>query len=117
MPPSHRPIPRPDRVPAPLRPLANAVHRAALGGRSIAALPDVAQHAKRLSAVGLTTTAAILTALSAAARDRHRDPFGRLNADTTSAFPTAWLHAALHVRETTKSLTRHAWLSAAERNN
>ncbi|WP_424190716.1 hypothetical protein ACOBQX_04685 [Actinokineospora sp. G85] len=96
-------------MPAPLRPLANAVHRVALGGRSAAAFTGTDQDVARLTAIGMTATAAVLADLSATARDRHRDAFGRVRQDQGDAFPTAWLRAALHVRETTRASARRTW--------
>ncbi|WP_156753687.1 hypothetical protein [Actinokineospora pegani] len=104
-----RPTPHQDRVPAPLRPLANAVHRVAVGGRSAAAFTATDRDVARLTAIGMTATATVLADLSATARDRHRDAFGRVRQDQGDAFPTAWLRAALHVRETTRASARRGW--------
>ncbi|OLR93001.1 hypothetical protein [Actinokineospora bangkokensis] len=103
-----------DRVPAPLRPVANAVHRVAFGGRSVAAITGSARDTARLDALGMSATAAVLADLAATARDRERDAFGRVREDTTDAFPLAWLRAALHVREMTRAVTRREWVAAAQ---
>ena len=70
------PRPEPtDRVPRPVRPLENVVHRIALGGRAVAAVASAEREVAALARNGLTTTASLLvvaatslTALTAHAR-------------------------------------------------
>ncbi|MEV0681993.1 hypothetical protein AB0I60_36270 [Actinosynnema sp. NPDC050436] len=107
------PRPEPaDRVPPPLRPLVNVLHRVTLGGRAVAAVASASRDVAALSRNGLTTTADLLADLALASRDRERDVFGRVVRDAGDAFPTAWLRAGLHVREFTRTVARRAWLDA-----
>ena len=99
------------QVPPPLHPLRNLVHRIALAGRSVATATSSDRNLRALTENGLTTTAAVLTALTAATHTRHRDAFGRTTADHTDDFPRAWLTAALHVREFTTAAAQRTWLS------
>jgi hypothetical protein len=107
--------PRPEpaeRVPRPVRPLENVLHRVALGGRAVAAISSADRDVAALTRTGLTTTADVLADLAAASRDRGRDAFGRVVRDTGDDFPFAWLRAGLHVREFTRAAARQAWLPA-----
>ncbi|MEU4803923.1 hypothetical protein [Actinosynnema sp. NPDC023587] len=104
-----RPAPA-DRVPPPLRPLENVLHRVTLGGRAVAAVASASRDVTALSRTGLTTTAELLADLALSSRDRERDAFGRVVRDAGDAFPTAWLRAGLHVREFTRAVARRAWL-------
>ncbi|MCE6997178.1 hypothetical protein LZG04_20570 [Saccharothrix sp. S26] len=109
--------PRPDpvdRVPRPVRPLENVVHRIALGGRAVAAVASAQREVAALTRNGLTATADLLADLADAARDRGRDAFGRVVRDEGDDFPSAWLRAGLHVREFTRAAARRAWLTAVE---
>ncbi|HEX6352674.1 hypothetical protein, partial [Actinophytocola sp.] len=99
------------RVPPPLHPLRNLVHRIALAGRSVATATSSDRNVQSLTANGLTTTAAVLSTLSATTHARHRDAFGRTTDDHTDDFPRAWLTAALHLREFTTAAAHHTWLS------
>jgi hypothetical protein len=99
------------RIPPPLHPLRNLVHRIALAGRSVATATKPDRNLQALTTNGLTTTAAVLSALTATTHARHRDAFGRTAADHTDDFPRAWLTAALHLREFTSATARHTWLS------
>ncbi|MFI7673005.1 hypothetical protein [Actinophytocola sp. NPDC049390] len=99
------------RVPPPLHPLRNLVHRIALAGRSVAMATSADRNTRSLTANGLTTTAAVLATLSAATHARHRDAFGRTVDDHTDEFPRAWLTAALHLREFTTATAHREWLS------
>ncbi|MFD7660356.1 hypothetical protein ACFV4N_40805 [Actinosynnema sp. NPDC059797] len=107
------PSPTPSRVPPPLRPLANVLHRTALGGRAVTAISSTAREVTTLSRTGLTTTADLLADLAATSRDRERDAFGRVVRDAGDDFPLAWLRAGVHVREFTRAAARRAWLDAA----
>lgn len=100
------------RVPPPLHPLRNLVHRIALAGRSVATATSSDRNTRSLTTNGLTTTAAVLSTLTAATHTSHRDAFGRTTNDTTDDFPRAWLTAALHLREFTTATAHHTWLSA-----
>ncbi|MFT7840364.1 hypothetical protein Q5530_29835 [Saccharothrix sp. BKS2] len=100
------------RTPPPLRPLANVLHRIALGGRAVAAVSSTSREVTTLTANGLTTTADLLADLAATSRDRERDAFGRVVRDAGDAFPLAWLRAGLHVREFTRAAAHRAWLDA-----
>ncbi|MBW4718317.1 hypothetical protein [Saccharothrix obliqua] len=106
-----RPAPA-DRVPPPLRPLENVLHRVTLGGRAVAAVASTSREVNALSRNGLSTTAELLSDLALACRDRERDAFGRVVRDAGDAFPTAWLRAGLHVREFTRAVSRRWWLDA-----
>ncbi|MBB5953618.1 hypothetical protein FHS29_000188 [Saccharothrix tamanrassetensis] len=106
-----RPAPT-DRVPPPLRPLENVLHRVTLGGRAVVAASSASREVHSLSGNGLTATADLLADLAAACRDRERDAFGRVVRDAGDAFPVAWLRAGLHVREFTHAVARRAWLDA-----
>ncbi len=99
------------RVPQPLHPLRTLVHRIALAGRSVATATSADRNPDTLIKNGLTTTAAVLTTLTAATHSRHRDAFGRTTDDDTDEFPRAWLTAALHLREFTTATAHRAWLS------
>jgi hypothetical protein len=105
-----RPAPE-HQVPPPLHPLRNLVHRIALAGRSVATATSSDRNVGSLTENGLTTTAAVLTALAAATHARHRDAFGRTTNDRTDDFPRAWLTAALHLREFTTAAAQRTWLS------
>ncbi|HWO68602.1 MAG TPA: hypothetical protein VNO31_52085 [Umezawaea sp.] len=98
------------RVPQPVRPLENVLHRVALGGRAVAAIASANRDVAILSRTGLTTTAGLLADLAGTSRDRERDAFGRVVRDAGDAFPFAWLRAGVHVREFTRAAARHAWL-------
>ncbi|MDQ2586422.1 hypothetical protein [Saccharothrix yanglingensis] len=104
-----------DRVPAPLRPLENVLHRITLGGRAVAAVASARREVAALRATGLTATADLLAALAAASRDRERDAFGRVVRDAGEEFPVAWLRAGLHVREFTRASVLRTWLAAVGR--
>jgi hypothetical protein len=99
------------RVPLPLHPLRNLVHRIALAGRSVATATGSARNLQPLTANGLTTTAAVQAALTATTHTRHRDAFGRATDNNPDDFPRAWLTAALHLREFTTATAHHTWLS------
>jgi hypothetical protein len=103
--------PQEHRVPPPLHPLRNLVHRIAVAGRSVATATSSDRNTQSLTANGLTTTAAVLAALTATTHTRHRDAFGRTTDDHTDDFPRAWLAAALHLREFTAATAHHTWLS------
>ncbi|NUS64275.1 MAG: hypothetical protein HOQ46_11580, partial [Saccharothrix sp.] len=109
LPPRPEPV---DRVPRPVRPLENVVHRIALGGRAVAAVASAERQVNALTRDGLTATADLLADLAEASRDRGRDAFGRVVRDAGDEFPLAWLRAGLHVREFTRAAARHAWLAA-----
>ncbi|MFE9750503.1 hypothetical protein ACFYOT_36840 [Saccharothrix saharensis] len=111
LPPRPEPV---DRVPRPVRPLENVVHRIALGGRAVAAVASAEREVATLARNGLTTTAGLLADLADASRDRGRDAFGRVVRDEGEDFPLAWLRAGLHVREFTRAAARRAWLAAVE---
>ncbi len=98
------------RVPRPVRPLENVLHRVALGGRAVAAVASANRDVAILTRTGLTTTAGLLADLATTSRDRERDAFGRVVRDAGDAFPFAWLRAGVHVREFTRAAARHAWL-------
>ncbi|WP_158845888.1 hypothetical protein [Saccharothrix deserti] len=107
--------PRPEpseRVPRPVRPLENVLHRVASGGRAVAAVASADRDVAALTRTGLATTADLLADLAAASRDRGRDAFGRVVRDVGDDFPFAWLRAGLHVREFTRAAARRAWLAA-----
>ncbi|MEU5692864.1 hypothetical protein [Actinosynnema sp. NPDC020468] len=104
------PRPTPDRVPAPVRPLENVLHRTTLGGRAVVAVGAVDPAVAYLTALGLTTTATLLSTLTATSRNRERDAFGRVLHDEGDDFPTAWLRAAVHLRAVVDATARRAWL-------
>lgn len=104
-----RPTPE-HQIPPPLHPLRNLVHRIALAGRSVATATSSNRNVATLTENGLTTTAAVLTTLTASTHTRHRDTFGRTVDDHTDDFPRAWLTAALHLREFTTAATQQTWL-------
>ncbi|MEO6086581.1 MAG: hypothetical protein ABIQ18_26050 [Umezawaea sp.] len=104
-----RPTPT-GRVPQPVRPLENVLHRVALGGRAVAAIASANRDVATLTRTGLTTTAGLLADLATTSRDRERDAFGRVVRDAGDAFPFAWLRAGVHVREFTRAAAHHAWL-------
>ncbi|WP_433273853.1 hypothetical protein ACQPZF_20160 [Actinosynnema sp. CS-041913] len=106
-----RPAPA-DRVPPPVRPLENVLHRVTLGGRAVAAVASASSEVSALTRTGLTATADLLADLATTSRDRERDAFGRVVRDAGDAFPLAWLRAGLHVREFTRTVARRAWLDA-----
>ncbi|GAB3004817.1 hypothetical protein [Saccharothrix stipae] len=106
-----RPAPA-GRVPRPVRPLENVLHRIALGGRAVAAVASAEREVAALTRNGLTATADLLADLADAARDRGRDAFGRVVRDVGDDFPLSWLRAGLHVREFTRATARRAWLAA-----
>ncbi|MEU4449413.1 hypothetical protein AB0K14_07135 [Actinosynnema sp. NPDC050801] len=106
-----RPAPA-DRVPRPVRPLENVLHRIALGGRAVAAVASAEREVAALTRNGLTATADLLADLADASRDRGRDAFGRVVRDVGDDFPLSWLRAGLHVREFTRAAARRAWLEA-----
>ncbi|MFI9011130.1 hypothetical protein ACIGNX_28235 [Actinosynnema sp. NPDC053489] len=110
LPPRPEPV---DRVPRPVRPVENVVHRIALGGRAVAAVASAEREVAALSRDGLAVTAGLLADLTDACRDRGRDAFGRVVRDDGDGFPLAWLRAGLHVREFTRAAARRAWLAAA----
>ncbi|GAA3057406.1 hypothetical protein [Actinokineospora globicatena] len=103
-------LPAPHADPPPSGLLATVVERVVLGGRPVAALPSTTRDAATLARAGLTATAALLDTLTTTARDRARDPFGRVIPDTTDAFPTAWLTAAVHAKEFARAGVRLSWL-------
>lgn len=102
------------RVPQPLHPLRNLVHRIALAGRPVATATSADRDTGALTANGLATTASVLATLTATTHARHRDAFGRTTDDHTDDFPRAWLTAALHLRAFTTATARQAWRSHAE---
>ncbi|AOS64598.1 hypothetical protein [Actinoalloteichus hymeniacidonis] len=104
---------RAERVPPPLRPLANVLHRVTLGGRAVAAVGSAAPDAAALVRNGLSTTAELLTELARLSRDRERDVFGRVVRDVGEDFPLAWLRAGLHCREFGRAAAHRNWLAAA----
>ena len=109
------PRPEPaDRVPRPVRPLENVVHRITLGGRAVAAVASAEREVAALARNDLTATADLLADLAATSRDRGRDAFGRVVRDEGDDFPLAWLRAGLHVREFTRATARRAWLAAVD---
>lgn len=109
--PHHLPAHQPPehRVPLPVRPLSNLVHRIALAGRG-AAVTSRNRDVQALTAHGLTTTAAVYSALTAST-DIRRDAFGRATDHNVEDFSRAWLTAALYLREFTAASACDLWLA------
>ncbi|WP_328869547.1 hypothetical protein OHT76_05185 [Streptomyces sp. NBC_00287] len=94
----------------PLHLLRRRVHQAASGGRRVLAFPgDSTSDSRRLHRLGLTTAAALLDELRAAATDRDRDTFGRLIPTDVARFARAWLAAAHYTAEVDRALCAAAW--------
>ncbi|MFJ9950419.1 hypothetical protein [Kitasatospora sp. NPDC091207] len=101
----------PDGPAAPVHLLGRRVAQAVTGGRQGLALGAGTADTGRaeLRAAGLTTAAALLDALRAAAADHPRDVFGRIVADDHAAFTTAWLAAACYGEELASALCAGGW--------
>jgi hypothetical protein len=94
---------------APIQLLEHWAERVVIGGRSIAVVASAEADRARLRRLGLAGTARILGELSAAARDQHRDAFGRLITADDAAFPRAWMRAGEYLRAFHRHTTRHSW--------
>ncbi|MEU8080489.1 hypothetical protein AB0B31_34155 [Catellatospora citrea] len=89
--------------------LRRHLERVVGGGRAVQALAD--DQERRLRRARLDLGAYLLAELSAAARFRPRDPFGRLTGDDAEGFTRAWLAAAVYERAATQALIEASWLS------
>jgi hypothetical protein len=96
-------------VRTPIQLLEHWVQRVVICGRPMAAIASADTDRIRLSRLGLTGTAGLLAELSTAARDQHRDTFGRLMTQNGNDFTRAWLRAALHSRAFHHHLTERSW--------
>ena len=119
---SHLRVPGPSAVPAgapssaatgdpSLQLLRRHLERVVSGGRAVQALVDSDE--RRLRRARLDTGAELLAALTAAARARPRDAFGRLAGDDGEAFARSWLAAAVYEQAASRALTEASWLPGA----
>ncbi|MCL7377245.1 hypothetical protein [Streptomyces sp. 35G-GA-8] len=99
----------PPALPVELDLLRRAVDRAVAGGRAVSALSADDELPRRLRAVGLTTGARRVEALTDAAGDRRHDVLGRLLPADPGGFALAWLAAAVYASAATESLLLAAW--------
>jgi hypothetical protein len=88
--------------------LRRHLERVVSGGRAVHALADVQE--RRLRRARLDLGAHLLAELTAAARHRPRDAFGRLTGDDAEGFSRAWLSAAVYEQHATSALTAATWL-------
>ncbi|MFE4535855.1 hypothetical protein ACFRKB_12340 [Streptomyces scopuliridis] len=99
----------PPAFPAELDLLRRTVDRAVAGGRAVSAASADGELPRRLRAVGLTTGARRVEALTDAAADRRHDVLGRLLPADPGGFALAWLAASVYVSAATASLLLAAW--------
>ncbi|MGW6598581.1 hypothetical protein [Streptomyces sp. NPDC055036] len=99
----------PPALPVELDLLRRTVDRAVAGGRAVSALSADDELPRRLRAVGLTTGARRVEALTDAAADRRHDVLGRLLPADPGGFALAWLAAAVYASAATESLLLAAW--------
>ncbi|MFE6286609.1 hypothetical protein [Streptomyces sp. NPDC057877] len=98
---------------APLHLLRRRVHQTVSGGRRVLTLTRGGSgDGARLRHLGLTTAGDLLDTLHTTARDRTRDPFGRLLPTDTHHFTRAWLAAAVYTDAVERELCAHAWGAA-----
>ncbi|MFE2034333.1 hypothetical protein ACFXBB_13980 [Streptomyces scopuliridis] len=99
----------PPALPIELDLLRRTVDRAVAGGRAVSAASADGELPRRLRAVGLTTGARQVEALTDAAADRRHDVLGRLLPADPGGFALAWLATAVYVSAATESLLLAAW--------
>ncbi|MFE2842514.1 hypothetical protein ACFXKS_02945 [Streptomyces scopuliridis] len=99
----------PPALPIELDLLRRTVDRAVAGGRAVSAASADGELPRRLRAVGLTTGARRVEALTDAAADRRHDVLGRLLPADPGGFALAWLATAVYVSAATESLLLAAW--------
>ncbi|MEV6420596.1 hypothetical protein [Streptomyces sp. NPDC051662] len=99
----------PPALPVELDLLRRTVDRAVAGGRAVSAMSADDELPRRLRAVGLTTGARRVEALTDAAADRRHDVLGRLLPADPGGFALAWLAAAVYASAATESLLLAAW--------
>ncbi|WP_411112807.1 hypothetical protein [Streptomyces sp. 029-5] len=102
----------PPALPVELDLLRRTVDRAVAGGRAVTAASADDELPRRLRAVGLTTGARRVEALTEAAADRRHDVLGRLLPADPGGFALAWLSAAVYASAATESLLVAAWTPA-----
>jgi hypothetical protein len=84
------------------------VERVVAGGRPVQALAAADEY--RLADARLATGAALLRNLTAAARNRPRDPFGGPVGSDVTGFADAWLALAVYERAASWAMSEAAWL-------
>ncbi|WP_326612338.1 hypothetical protein OG949_26135 [Streptomyces scopuliridis] len=99
----------PPALPIELDLLRRTVDRAVAGGRAVSAASADGELPRRLRAVGLSTGAQRVEALTDAAADRRHDVLGRLLPADPRGFALAWLATAVYAAAATESLLLAAW--------
>ncbi|MFE4366946.1 hypothetical protein ACFRMN_01600 [Streptomyces sp. NPDC056835] len=99
----------PPALPVELDLLRRTVDRSVAGGRAVSAASADDELPRRLRAVGLTTGARRVEALTDAAADRRHDVLGRLLPADPGGFALAWLAATVYASAATESLLLAAW--------
>lgn len=89
--------------------LRRHLERVVSGGRAVHALADTQE--RRLRQARLDLGAHLLASVTAAARHRPRDVFGRITADDGDEFARAWLAAAVYEAAATQALIEASWLA------
>ncbi|MEU5974146.1 hypothetical protein [Streptomyces sp. NPDC047315] len=102
-------------LPVELDLLRRAVDRTVAGGRAVMAASADDELPGRLRAVGLSSGAECIRALSGAAAERRRDGLGRLLPADPDRFAAAWLVAAVYATAAARSLLPALW-SPVERS-
>ncbi|MEU8004605.1 hypothetical protein AB0B66_25885 [Catellatospora sp. NPDC049111] len=87
--------------------LRRHLERVVSGGRAVHALADTQE--RRLRQARLDLGAYLLASVTAAARHRPRDVFGRITVDDGDEFARAWLAAAVYERAATQALIEASW--------
>ncbi len=90
-----------------LRLVRRHTERVVAGGRAAQALAVADE--RRVSAARLETGAALLRALTTAARATPRDEFGRPLTDASAGFAQAWLSVAVYERAASWALVEASW--------
>ncbi|GAB4058865.1 SWIM zinc finger family protein [Catellatospora paridis] len=89
--------------------LRRHVERMVAGGRAVHAVADTQERSLRRARLDLG--AHLLASVTAAARHRPRNVFGRVTADDGEDFARAWLAAAVYERAATQALIETSWLA------
>ncbi|WP_155370559.1 hypothetical protein [Catellatospora vulcania] len=87
--------------------LRRHVERMVAGGRAVHALADTQERSLRRARLDLG--AYLLASVTAAARHRSRNVFGRVTSDDGEGFARAWLAAAVYEAAATQTLIEASW--------
>ncbi|WP_157641485.1 hypothetical protein [Longispora albida] len=88
--------------------LRRHIERITAGGRAVQALAGVDSGALRRAR--LETGAALLDQVTLAARDRGRDPFGRITSDSGEEFARSWLALVLYEAAAARAFAQAGWM-------